>query len=182
MSSLLQSPALGEVKGWFSNLFNWKSHSYALGSKFDLWTTRREVKRILETLGVQIGNDEASGMTPLRCSLTDGAEGRRRVEFRVEFSVGNALASSPQPTTPHRLSHLSPNLSQAKVSAGKSPMQVGAYACAVMLVQEKGSVVTFRMVYRQLREAWYLDVGEVQKEAFECANVTPMMQGVQCLS
>src|ERR1700731_2760892 len=75
MSTILQSPALGEVKGWFSNLFNWKSLSYVLCSMSDMWTTKNEARRLLESMGVEVTEGEEAGVAPLKGLVTEGGGG-----------------------------------------------------------------------------------------------------------
>jgi hypothetical protein len=152
-SSILASPALGEVKGWFSNLFNWKTHSYVLGSSNDIHTTRYEVFKLLEQLGVEI-----EGGDVLRCIVDDQVV-QRQVKFRVEFSIGVAGGNAFSYTHPQSPNPQSPNPQQShRLSMNVNKVLSGTgYACAIMMVLEKGSVSTFRSVYRRLREEWRMD-------------------------
>lgn len=185
--SILSSP-VGEFKGWFSNLFNWRAHTYVLCSTNNLVATRTETVRILEQLGVLVvledsdsNNDGTAVM--LRCrtnEIVDGTTGpvvQKHVRFRVEFSLGSTqvggfvaptvgagsststgtsvstgvgTSSSPSPTG------LSSSLMSPRHALGRQATAVG-YACAIVLVQEKGSLSTFRAVCRWLREEWTLD-------------------------
>ncbi|KAF8556081.1 hypothetical protein OG21DRAFT_757554 [Imleria badia] len=79
MPSILLSP-VGEFKGWFSNLFNWRVHIYVLCSMNNLAATRTETMRILEQLGVLIALEDP-----------DGAVVQKHVHLRVEFSVGSRV-------------------------------------------------------------------------------------------
>jgi hypothetical protein len=153
--AILHSPTLGERKSWFTNLFHWKPHSYILCSMSDLWTTKRETRSLLESFGIYVSDGEEAGFGVLKCVLPDGIEGQRQVKFRVEFSGGTAISSSPQTALSHRFSHLSPNLNHLKSSIGAS--HVEPYACAIMLVQEKGSLAMFRAIHQRMREMWRLD-------------------------
>ncbi|KAF8549431.1 Pkinase-domain-containing protein [Imleria badia] len=186
MPSILSSP-VGEFKGWFSNLFNWRAHTYVLCSTNNLAVTRTETVRILEQLGVSIALEDSDGNASatasiLRCrtnEIVDGATGavvQKHVRFRVEFSAGSAqVGGFPAPTVGAGSSTStgasitvsagvgtsslpsSAMMSPRHASAlGKQAMAVG-YACAIVLVQEKGSLSTFRAVCRWLREEWTLD-------------------------
>ncbi|KAG2109862.1 kinase-like domain-containing protein [Suillus discolor] len=147
MPSILASP-VGEVKGWFSNLFNWKAHTYVLCSTDTLYATRNEAVRILEHFGVIVGLEE-----------TDGHG--KQVRFRVEFSSSSSSSSSPRSPTPasprlpmyHASGPMSPTF---RYGFGKPSLGSG-FTCAILLVQEKGSLSSFRMVCRWLREEWALD-------------------------
>lgn len=179
MPSILSSP-VGEFKGWFSNLFNWRAHTYVLCSTNNLIATRNETIRILEQLGITITFEETdsahvlgqSGI--LRCRTNDVADGstgavvQKHVRFRVEFSVGSApVGGFGSPTRPssagahHVGTPMSPPgipspLMSPRHALGKQAIAAG-YLCAIMLVQEKGSLSTFRVVCRWLREEWTLD-------------------------
>ncbi|KAF8549428.1 hypothetical protein OG21DRAFT_1488529 [Imleria badia] len=186
MPYILLSP-VGEFKGWFSNLFNWRAHTYVLCSTNNLAVTRIETVRTLEQLGVSIALEDPDGNASttasiLRCrtnEIVDGATGavvQKHVRFRVEFSVGSAqVGGFPAPTVGAGSSTStgasitvsagvgtsslpsSAMMSPRHASAlGKQAMAVG-YACAIVLVQEKGSLSTFRAVCRWLREEWTLD-------------------------
>ncbi|KIK93860.1 hypothetical protein PAXRUDRAFT_828543 [Paxillus rubicundulus Ve08.2h10] len=183
MPSILSSP-VGEFKGWFSNLFNWKAHTYVLCSTNHPIATRTETIRILEQLGVTIGPEDTDGGhgyqggATLRCRMNDvvdsnnGALIQKHVRFRVEFTLGatqgGGLLSPPLGTdysgagvgvraSPGAAaSPMSPTLASARYVLNRQAL-VG-YTCAIVLVQEKGSVSTFRALCRWLREEWTLDV------------------------
>ncbi|KAG2357325.1 kinase-like domain-containing protein [Suillus spraguei] len=169
MPSILASP-VGEVKGWFSNLFNWKAHTYVLCSTDTMYATRNEAVRILEQFGVIVGLEETDGHGVLRCRMNDlidtmtGSVVQKQVRFRVEFSSSSSSSSShgqPQSPTPasprlpmyHASGPMSPTF---RYGFGKPSLGSG-FTCAILLVQEKGSVSSFRMVCRRLREEWALD-------------------------
>ncbi|KAH7925073.1 Pkinase-domain-containing protein [Leucogyrophana mollusca] len=164
LPSIISSP-VGEFKGWFSNLFNWKAHTYILCSTDNIYATRNETIRILEQFGVTVGLEETDGHGVLRCrmnELVDNASNsviQKHVRFKVEFSSSRSPTFSPQlgSATP-RLSQqapMSPTLSSVRHSIGKQ--MTAGYVCAIVLVQEKGSVSTFRALCRWLREEWTLD-------------------------
>ena len=135
-SSILQSPPLGEVKGWFSNLFHWKAHAYALPSAAPAATARDEVARLLAWFGAEVlpagEGDETNPLTSaLQCSVPDtydprtGALLSKAVRFRVEIL---------------------------------DPQRRGA-ACTVALVHEKGAERTLRALFQRVRDEWRLGPG-----------------------
>jgi len=71
ISPVLSPPVavVGEFKGWFSNLFNWKAQQYTLYSVDNCQTTRQEALRLLEKFGVVLV-DEGTGT--LKCRVEDG--------------------------------------------------------------------------------------------------------------
>ncbi|KDQ58744.1 hypothetical protein JAAARDRAFT_176840 [Jaapia argillacea MUCL 33604] len=139
--SILGSPVMGEFKGWFSSLFNWKQ-SHVLYSTENLMSTREEVGRLLMEAGVVICLEDpdvmmgdASGLGMLKCRVDDGMEvggSAKGARFRVEFSASSELGRGAR-----------------------------GFCCAVAMIQEKGSVSTFKTVYRRVREEWRLDGGGV---------------------
>ncbi|KAF8546307.1 hypothetical protein OG21DRAFT_1527911, partial [Imleria badia] len=140
--------------------------------RLGLAVTRTETVRILEQLGVSIALEDPDGNASatasiLRCrtnEIVDGATGavvQKHVRFRVEFSVGSTQVGEFAAPTAGAGSSTSTGtsvtVSPRHASAfGKQAMAVG-YACAIVLVQEKGSLSTFRAVCRWLREEWTLD-------------------------
>ncbi|RDB27944.1 Serine/threonine-protein kinase GIN4 [Hypsizygus marmoreus] len=111
---LLTSPVVGEFKGWFSNLFNWKHQSSAQGgilySPDDVPRTRADVGRVLEGFGIIVeGGGFDRGMTPddcagaLKCRVEEPsgsirtASTLKSVRFRVEFSFAPSNPSNPTP-------------------------------------------------------------------------------------
>ncbi|KAJ7719183.1 hypothetical protein DFH07DRAFT_898804 [Mycena maculata] len=137
-TSRMTSPVVGEFKGWFSNLFNWKGHgSHQLSpgtgviySPDGLEKTRREVGLLFEKLGIVVEgsgfsfaegmgsaeDDFTAGMT-LRCKVEDSTDGvqmtLKPVKFRVEFSVAPTpqvlTYGPPPPSHKHHSAPLSPN-------------------------------------------------------------------------
>ncbi|KAJ7211328.1 hypothetical protein GGX14DRAFT_449900 [Mycena pura] len=144
-TSRLTSPVVGEFKGWFSNLFNWKGQpgTGVVYSSDGFEKTRREVGLLLEKLGILVegcgfsfaegtkraGDDFSTGMV-LRCKVeetsADGAyTGVKPVRFRVEFSAAptaRALTYAP-PSHRHHSAPLSPNL-----NTGNLPSKLNALA------------------------------------------------------
>ncbi|KAI9458686.1 kinase-like domain-containing protein [Lactarius psammicola] len=134
--SLLVPPAVGEVKGWFSSLFHWRTHAVALRSRDSVASTRAEARRLLAP--VLLPEPQTDGV--LRARLEDAYDPstghivQKAVRFRVEFAVGRGSAG-----------------------AGN-----GTGGCTMTLVQEKGSVSAFRAVCARLRAEWTLDALEPQ--------------------
>jgi len=140
---------VGEFKGWFSNLFNWKAQTHALQSQKGIAATRTEVRRLLAQCGVVVQQEEGT----LRCRVDDGYDPitgalvQKHVRFRIEFGLPPPVQSH------HSLTPLSPR----RGSGGSGSGSGIAYACTVILVQEKGAMSTFRAVYQRLKEEWQFD-------------------------
>ncbi|KAI0676553.1 kinase-like domain-containing protein [Trametes maxima] len=152
------SPAVGEFKGWFSNLFHWRVQSYLLYSLLDLATTRTETTMLLEHFGATVAMEENGGWSVLRCRIDDSHDGnalvQKQVRFRVEFTSCSA--------NPHCISTPSatPRLSQISQTSfpGRSRMDGAAgYETVLGFVLEKGSVSAFKALYHRLRGEWRLD-------------------------
>lgn len=135
---------VGEMKGWFSNLFNFRQQHYVLGSQFSTTATREEMHRLLGQLGVAVVSENAT----LRCRLDD-------LRFRVEFTLGPAVSSSG-PTTPN--ASVTPRASQF-VHNTVQPIPLTCVAC---LYHERGSATAYRTVWRQMRNLWRFDGGHAQ--------------------
>ena len=129
-SLLLVSPAVGEVKGWFSSLFHWRTHALALHSRDAVAPTRAEIRRLLAS--VLLPEPQPDGALRARIEdAYDPATGhivQKAVRFRVDFNVGSGSG--------------------------------GSGGCLMTLVQEKGSVSAFRGVCARLRAEWTLDALE----------------------
>ncbi|KAF9480576.1 Pkinase-domain-containing protein [Pholiota conissans] len=111
---ILASPVVGEFKGWFSNLFNWKhsngQHGGVLYSGDDIHLTRANVARLLENLGVSLANtpgefcpQEQAEILFCRIDalLVDHTTGvsMKPVRFRVEFRAGPGPAEMSRDQT-----------------------------------------------------------------------------------
>lgn len=100
---LLTSPVVGEFKGWFSNLFNWRNSASASGqgnmiySPDDLSKTREDVARLLETFGVILmfekqSDSQSDDTLRLKCRIEELSVdpqaniSLKPVRFRVEFT------------------------------------------------------------------------------------------------
>ena len=191
-SKVLTSPVVGEFKGWFSNLFNWKSQSSQGGVLYSvdgLQKTKLNIARLLEGIGINLGHSAADNLQPelfdvLLCRVdqptTDPVNGitLKSVRFRVEFKAApgpsdsqlsaattynrddNAsfLAAAGNPSSANTGYSSRPRASVLGWSAPlASPAALAKWEfppgclCAIALVYEKGSMSTFRMVWRQLK-------------------------------
>lgn len=151
---------MGEFKGWFSNLFNWKAQTYVLCSTDDVLSTRNETTRLLEILGVVVALEDGG---QLKCRVGDGmaldggdgssAQLLKHTRFRVELHASLAA------TTPsHSASQSSSRSPLPTPTFGPGTKHVtGGSQCVIVLTQEKGTVSTFRTICRRLREEWTLD-------------------------
>ncbi|KAJ7100259.1 CAMK/CAMKL/GIN4 protein kinase [Mycena belliarum] len=147
-ASRLTSPAAGEFKGWFSNLFSWKgsnSHHPSPGtgviySPDGLEKTRREVGLLFERLGIVVegsgfsftniidAEDDLTAGLALRCKVeeasSDGAPMTLKpVKFRIEFSAAppaHVLSFAP-PAHKHHSVPLSPNPTADFLSPNLAP-------------------------------------------------------------
>ncbi|KAI0822957.1 Pkinase-domain-containing protein [Trametes gibbosa] len=156
------SPAVGEFKGWFSNLFHWKVQSYLLYSMLDLPTTRMETTRLLEYFGATVAMEENGGWSVLRCRIDDthdiSGTVQKQVRFRVEFtscssSSANGFQRNSTPNTTPRLSQVS----QTSFSGRSRIENLTGYETVLGFVLEKGSVSAFKALYHRLRGEWRLD-------------------------
>ncbi|KIP02416.1 hypothetical protein PHLGIDRAFT_79157 [Phlebiopsis gigantea 11061_1 CR5-6] len=147
VTSIIGSPAVGEFKGWFSNLFHWKVQSYALYSMDDVTTTRNEVRRLLQSLGVSVLEDFQWGI--LKCRAEDIYEGTLQIQkacrFRVEVTPAASFAHNAM---------MSPQMG-LPAARSRSTFAPG-YDTAMVLVLEKGSVTTFKAVHARLLADWQL--------------------------
>jgi hypothetical protein len=162
-SSLLGSPAVGEFKGWFSNLFHWKVQSHVLYSVEDVASTRNELLRILESFGVAVIEESEWGGV-LKCRVEDVYDGHSQVQkhmrFRVEVSPTSGYLQSGG--TPRLSSHnpLSPPL--GSVRARTHLEQLHGFETIAALVLEKGSLTTFKLACQRVKGEWRLDGSGVQ--------------------
>ncbi|KAI0322810.1 kinase-like domain-containing protein [Amylostereum chailletii] len=118
---------------WFGNLFKFKPLSFNLLSVHDEQATREECQRLLVDMGVRVLLTNAENGGVLKCKMEDvvdpaGVMGiLKAVRFRVEV---------------HKAA-------QAQAVAG--------YTTTLHLIQEKGTISTFKLVYNRLRREWELD-------------------------
>ncbi|KAJ7512681.1 Pkinase-domain-containing protein [Mycena galericulata] len=156
-TSRLTSPVVGEFKGWFSNLFNWKGHGSnqpspgtgVIYSPDGLEKTRREVGLLFERLGLVVegsGFSFAEGMggaeddftagMALRCKVEeasiDGAPmPLKPVRFRIEFSAAPCpqvlTYAPPSPSHKHHSAPLSPNPNTASALMNRTASAGSAF-------------------------------------------------------
>ncbi|KZT27880.1 Pkinase-domain-containing protein, partial [Neolentinus lepideus HHB14362 ss-1] len=119
---------------WFGHLFKFKPANYQLLSMADVYNTREECRRLLIGMGVQITHcRSADGLDVLKCKLEEvrdpaGAmDVAKAVQFRVEVQ---------------RPSHA---------------QSVAGFTILLNLIQEKGALSSFRLMYNRLRREWDLD-------------------------
>ena len=163
------SVGVGEVRGWFSNLFHWKVQTLVLYSVLDLPTTRTEIVRLLEGFGVAVATSEEGGAVPrsqhqwergtngngrvLFCRADDGALGlaaqpqQKQVRFRVELSNGGLGAARGVGGGKGAVDH-----TQVHAQA-----QGPGYDTAIGIALDKGSVSTFKGLCQRLRTEWRLN-------------------------
>ncbi|TFK46841.1 Pkinase-domain-containing protein [Heliocybe sulcata] len=165
-ASLLASPVVGEFKGWFSNLFSWKQ-SYVLYSCNDIFSAQRETVRVLEEAGVFVMMEDSEGTGVLKCRMDDivdqmGIVLQKSVRFRVEFSpiqagqAGSAARFVP-PQVPVSSSRMSSHASSMLAKSSMKNVAGTGVSCAMVLIQEKGAVSTFRLIYSRLKDHWRLE-------------------------
>lgn len=162
--SVLASPVV-EVKGWFSNLFTWKPQSYTLCSTNDIVHTRNETIRLLEKFSVIVALEDTDGCGQLRCRIDDlvdastGTTLQKASRFRVEIYSTNSEILSPQPEG-GQSSQSTPPIPVVATGGPKhginKQMAIGSQ-CAIALIHEKGSGITFKGLCRRLRDEWNLD-------------------------
>ncbi|EKM57552.1 uncharacterized protein PHACADRAFT_206451 [Phanerochaete carnosa HHB-10118-sp] len=172
-STVLGSPAVGEFKGWFSNLFHWKVQSYLLYSSDDVATSRNEVRQLLQGLGISVLEDYQWGI--FKCRAEDVYEHETLVQkatrFRVE--VHNTAGYAHGVVATPRLSH---NAMSPQMSAARSrPFLERPHGCdtVIALVLEKGSVTTFKAVYQRVKADWRLDALQSPRASIVGGSGTP---------
>ncbi|KAG6896392.1 hypothetical protein C0992_008601 [Termitomyces sp. T32_za158] len=225
-SRLMTSPIVGEFKGWFSNLFNWKhnvnTQAGVLYSADSVYKTRADIGRILDGLGVMIeGGGFDRGMTQadctglLKCKVEDSSGTRapfmlKAVRFRIEFSIEPThLACDARTSAGSEVSQ--PNNNFNLLAAPGQGLNIplasgntggGALAtprirgsalgggiplldddfppestCAIYMVYEKGSVSSFRVIWRKLKEAYQEKASATAYASYSPAMVsTPLAE------
>ncbi|KAG8899364.1 hypothetical protein FRB99_006764, partial [Tulasnella sp. 403] len=134
--SVPQTSLQTQKRSWFANLFNFKPAAYTLLSMYDPSVTRTECRKLLRSFGVKViaENSESPTGGILKCLLEEISDPAgvmavvKSVRFRVEF---------------HRT-----GMSQA----------VGGYLTSIVMVQERGALSSFKLVFNRLRRDWELDV------------------------
>ncbi|EJC99360.1 uncharacterized protein FOMMEDRAFT_148841 [Fomitiporia mediterranea MF3/22] len=187
------SMAVGEVRGWFANLFNWKAQQYVLHSVDNCLATRDEATRVLQALGCQVVLEEAQGWGVLKCKMDEkydkstGLVTMKSVRFRAEFSpvMGHANTSGAlQPPQPSGNANVGSELVDSNGPSGAqkrtSAKNVTPFASTLVLVQEKGALSTFKHVHSRLQSEWRgrepLRSPELNGTATPMVGVTPRLR------
>ena len=173
-SGILGSPAVGEFKGWFSNLFHWKVQSYVLYSVDDVSATRNEALRLLEAFSISILEDQWG---VIKCRADDIFDGNNVVQKSMRFRVEVSPASSyPFSGTTPRLAQnpMSPQTGSMAAMRSRSHIErIPGYETVIVLVLEKGSVSTFKAVQQRMRAEWRLDALQSPRTAAVTSGTTP---------
>ncbi|KAF9010138.1 kinase-like domain-containing protein [Cyathus striatus] len=159
-------PPVGELKGWFSNLFSWKARSGTLISHQGMSRTYEEVTKTLKELGVLVqhcGTESRSDCQILKCHI--GSSPHQLVadvylkptRFRVELSIPSSLVGCQtpgrSPASPDKsfdFSNHSPPGSKQPYNNSRAPER----RCYIVLVHEKGSTSAFKTILRKFRETY----------------------------
>ncbi|KAF8582778.1 Pkinase-domain-containing protein [Ramaria rubella] len=130
-------------KSWFTNLFKFKPATYHLLSVHDAYTTRGECARLLRELGVSVLLADSDEHSILKCMLEEirdsvGIVVTKAVRFRVELHSA---------TNAHSIS---------------------GYVTSLTMVQEKGALSSFKLVYNRLRRGWDMDTPPSTRTSSAC--------------
>lgn len=178
---------VGEFKGWFSNLFSWKSQAHSLSGSGLLYSpegldeTRRRLLRFLQDLGIEVEVEESV----LKCKIEDSNPAVvlrlgsvRPLRFRIELNdrnIPSGMRTVPSVMNRRHTALKSPVLS----SAPTSDSAADSAKTAIVLVQEKGSMTTYKVIWKRLKDA-YTD-HSLATHPSQCRSpvmgpVTPMME------
>lgn len=205
----LTSPVVGEFKGWFSNLFNWKQSSGQGGILYScdsVLKTRADVGRLLEGVGIIVegggfdrGTSQGDCAGTLKCRVDDSngsvwsnSNHLKAVRFRLEISIPtksvvSSSATGSQTQNPYLLTPPTPNPGYLAAPSGGGPGRKGirnsvllsgrrssamsmsipfqdggngggelpaGCECVIVMIYERGSVSSFRSVWRMMKEAY----------------------------
>ncbi|PPQ96589.1 hypothetical protein CVT26_006326 [Gymnopilus dilepis] len=123
------SPVGSPRRSWLDNVFRFKPTTYTLLSRYDVYTTRIECRRLLMQMDMIVSLEESGKMGLLRCRSQDiknSGNNLKSVKFRVEMHW---------PT---------------------SELCQEGYLVSLLLIQEKGATDAFKAFYRQLASIWTL--------------------------
>ncbi|KAJ7504479.1 kinase-like domain-containing protein [Mycena galericulata] len=129
-SPSLSSPLSSSPKrSWLGNVFSFKPVTYTLTSTRDVHTTRNECRRLLMRMEVRVVLEDSEGLGVLKCRLDEARD---------------------------------PTGLMSPVKAEKFRVEVQrlfdeGQVVSLHLVHEKGSVDTFKEVYKRLRREWVMD-------------------------
>jgi serine/threonine-protein kinase HSL1, negative regulator of Swe1 kinase len=130
ISPLSSSPK----RRWLGHVFRFKPTAFSLLSTHDIQTTRNECRRLLMGISVRVMSEDSEGLSVLRCRLEEVKDPSgvmsvlKAVKFRVEL----------QQLFGHR--------------------DGGIDMVSLALIHEKGSIDTFKEIYKRLERDWSLDV------------------------
>ncbi|KAJ3728037.1 kinase-like domain-containing protein [Lentinula guzmanii] len=186
----LGSPVVGELKGWLSSLFSWSgkntSGNHILYSTDDVAKTRRDLHHLLVSLGVVVELSEpgVDDNSLLRCRVEElpsdalGHLGMKPVKFRIEFtSIGDEGDSGMFPSSPSPHLPLSPLLSPNLVAGS-----VHGFSSAMIVIQEKGSTLTFKAIWKKLKDVYDDGCGEPFSSNFSpVMTSTPVIEPPRCV-
>ncbi|TDL23777.1 Pkinase-domain-containing protein [Rickenella mellea] len=132
-SAFLPSPSAPR-RSWFGNLFKFKPASFQLLSVHDASTSRDECRRILASMGIRTVLAQAEEFGILKCKLDEIRDpaGVMAVAKAVQFRV-----------VVHSATHSQSN---------------AGYAVSLVMIQEKGALSSFKLVYNRLLREWDMDI------------------------
>ncbi|KAJ6621386.1 kinase-like domain-containing protein [Mycena sp. CBHHK59/15] len=116
---------------WLGNVFSFKPATYTLSSRRDVHTTRNECRRLLMGVEVRVVLEDSGGLGVLKCRLDECRDPNGLMSgvkaVRFRVEVQWLVKATNDPTV------------------------------SLLLVHEKGSVESFKEVYKRLRREWVMD-------------------------
>ncbi|TFY67557.1 hypothetical protein EVG20_g3901 [Dentipellis fragilis] len=122
---------------WFGNLFKLKPASFCLLSVHDAQASRDECNRLLNNIGARVVLTHAESHGILKCKVDEHADPAsptglmKAVRFRVEVQRATQLQAD------------------------------SGYQSSLQLIQEKGALSSFKLVYSRLKREWDLDAPQI---------------------
>lgn len=148
-SPSLSSPLSSSPKRtWLGNVFSFKPITYTLPSAHDVHTTRNECRRLLMRMDVRVVLEDSEGLGVLKCRLD-------------EVRDPNGLMSVVK-------------AAKFRVEVQRFFEEATSQAVSLLLVHEKGSVDSFKEVYKRLRREWDLD--DVDAPLHHAISPSPLIQ------
>ncbi|KAJ7252710.1 kinase-like domain-containing protein [Mycena haematopus] len=128
-SPSLSSPISSSPKRtWLENVFSFKPIAYTLSSTRDFYTTRNECRRLLMAFDVRVVLEDSEGLAVLKCRLDEG---------RDRDGLMTVVKGA-----------------KFRVEVQRS---FGDGDVSLFFVHEKGSVHSFKELYKRLRRDWVMD-------------------------
>ncbi|KAA1468869.1 Pkinase-domain-containing protein [Dentipellis sp. KUC8613] len=135
----LDSPSVASPlsPAWFGNLFKLKPASFCLLSVHDAQASRDECNRLLNSIGVRVVLTHAESHGILKCKVDEHADPAsptglmKAVRFRVEVQRATQLQAD------------------------------SGYQSSLQMIQEKGALSSFKLVYSRLKREWDLDAPQI---------------------